>query len=76
MYLDIVNQLSQVEMFSRWTRKDALGQHASPLHLLLLGFLRFSGRGFTLDDLEEVTAIGKETHRLFIHKFILYGSTK
>ena len=76
MFLDIVEQISQEDEFSQWTRKDACGIQASPLPLLLLGFFRFSGRCFTLDDLEELTAIGKETHRQFIHKFINFCSTK
>ena len=40
----------------------------------MLGALRYLGRGLTFDDLEEMTAIGEETHRRFFHQFIKYGA--
>ena len=46
-----------------------------PLSLLLLGALRYLGRGWTFDDIEEATAINAETVRQFFHQFIEYGST-
>ena len=42
--------------FPRWMAKDATGKISSPLELLILGSLRYLGRGFTFDDLEEATA--------------------
>ena len=63
-------------MFSRWKSRDATGQQASPIELLLLGALRYLGRGLTFDDLEEYTAINEETHRQFFHVFINWGSSK
>ena len=42
--------------------------------LMLLGTLRYLGRGVTFDDPEEQAAICGETHRIFIHRFLLYGS--
>ena len=47
----------------------------SPLELLLLGSLRYLGRGFTFDDCEEYTARSKEVYRVFFHQFIKLGST-
>jgi hypothetical protein len=47
----------------------------SPLGLLILGSLRYLGRGFTFDDCEESTAISEEVHRVFFHKFIEVGKT-
>ena len=47
----------------------------SQLLLLLLGLLRYVGRGLTFDDIEEDTAISKEVHRVFFYKFIDYCST-
>jgi hypothetical protein len=41
---------------------------------LILGALRYLGRGWTFDDCEESTAIGEETHRVFFHEFIQIGS--
>jgi hypothetical protein len=44
--------------------------------LMLLGTLRYLGRGCTYDDIEEATAISEETHCRFLHAFISIGSTK
>ena len=41
----------------------------------MLAVLRYLGRGWTIDDLEENTAINSETIRVFIGKFIEFGST-
>ena len=43
--------------------------------MLVLCALRYLGRGWTIDDLNESTAIAHETIRSFIHKFIYFGST-
>ena len=40
-----------------------------PLKLLLLSALRYLGRGWTFDDLEEATAINNETMRQFFTNF-------
>ena len=47
----------------------------SPLELLILGVLRYLGRGFTSNDCEEGTAISQEVHRVFFHKFVEVRST-
>lgn len=75
-YKKLVNKCKQEEMFSRWMRRDATGKESSPIELLILGSLRYLGRGWTFDDLEEATAISRDVHRVFFHKFIDYGSTK
>ena len=41
----------------------------------MLCVLRWLGWGWTIDDLHENTLINTETIRLFIQKFILWGST-
>jgi hypothetical protein len=61
-------------LFSRWIPKNK-GQKCSPIELLLLGSLRYLGRGLTFDDLEKYTAIHEETHLQFFHKFIEFAST-
>ena len=61
--------------FDRWKKKDAVGQRAAPTRLMLLGALRYLGRGWTFDDIEEATAIHEETHRQFFHVFIDWGSS-
>jgi hypothetical protein len=48
---------------------------AKPVEPLVLGLLRYLGRGWTFDDLEENAGIGEETFRRFFHKFIAFGST-
>ena len=45
----------------------------SPISLLLLVSLRYLGRGWTFDDLEESTGISAEVHRIFFHKSLDYG---
>jgi hypothetical protein len=62
------------EFFDRWFQNDCTGSLPSPIELLLLGVLRYLGRGLTFDDLEEYTAIHEETHQQFFHVFIRYGA--
>ena len=50
--------------------------HVLNIELLLKeGTLRYLGRGWTLDDLEEQTLICEEVHRRFLHTYISFGST-
>lgn len=74
-YLQLVEDAREYDWFPRWTGKDCTGKESSPLELLILGALRYLGRGFTFDDIEEATAVSEEIHRVFFHKFILIGST-
>ena len=64
-------------LFFRW-KTGTTHQYwcaSSPLSLLILGALRYLGRGWTFEDIEESTAIDEETHQQFFHVFIQYGST-
>ena len=45
------------------------------MELLLLGSLRYLGRGWTFDDCEESTAIDQDVHRIFFRVFLQFGST-
>ena len=54
---------------------DCVGRQSSHIELLLLGALRYLGRAWTLDDLEEQTMICEEVHRRFVHAYITWGST-
>jgi hypothetical protein len=47
----------------------------SPVELLVLGSLRYLGRGWTFNDCEESTAIDKDVHHCFFNIFIQFGST-
>lgn len=58
-------------IFGRWTGRGA----RTPIGLLLLGALRYMGRGWTFDDLYENTGLHEELHRQFFHQFIMFGST-
>ena len=74
-FLWLVDEAIKEKWFPRWMSKDAAGKDAKPLQLLILGALRYLGRGLTFDDLEECTAISEELHRQFFHVFIHVGST-
>ena len=63
------------DLFCRWTKKDAVGEDSSNIKLLLLGCLRYIGRSWTLDDIEEANGISREVNRNFIDTFLEYGST-
>ena len=73
-YLDLLQLLKESYSFVSWTTEDATGRSSSPLELMLLGTLRYLGRGFTFDDCEECAAMSEETHRRFFHVFIHFGS--
>jgi hypothetical protein len=47
----------------------------SPLALMILGALRYLGRGWTFDDVEESTGIDEEAHQQFFNCFIEVGSS-
>jgi len=77
--LDMCNEeASSGGFMSRWRpgSKSATNKPAAPMSLLLLCALRYLGRGWTLDDLEESTAISKEVIRKYIHAFIGFGADK
>ena len=74
-FLELANEISHHELFSRWSSSDCTGVDSSNIKLLLLGALRYLGRGFTFDDIAECTAISREVNRVFFHNFLLYGST-
>ena len=61
-------------LFMRWMSCDAVGQKATPIELLVLGALRYLGRGWTFNDIEECTAVSQEVHRVFFGKFIEFSS--
>ena len=74
-YLELLREVKSCNLFRRWISKDCVNKNSSPIELLLLGSLRYLGRGWTFDDLEEQTGISKENHRQFFHVFIKFGST-
>ena len=71
-FKELLTELETSLIFKRWkpNNVDGAGDECSPLSLLLLGALRYLGRGWTFfDDIEVATAIGRETHRNFFHLF-------
>jgi hypothetical protein len=76
-FLELVAECkSATTRFKQWSdSKDSAGAASSPLELMVLGALRYLGRGWTFDDLYKATAIHEETHRCFFHVFIEFGST-
>ena len=49
------------------------GYHVIPMKLIVLDTLCYLGRGWTTDDIQEATAISRETIRYFISLFIKLG---
>ena len=74
-FIDLSNEISNHDLFSRWKCHDAVGSVPSDLKLLLLGSLRYIGRSWTFDDISEANGISREVNRVFFLKFIEYGST-
>ena len=73
-FIALADDVEHDELFERWTRKDASGEEPSNIKLLVLGVMRYLGRGWTLDDIEECNGISREVNRVFINKFMEYGS--
>ena len=75
-FMSLFKDASKNKMMNRWSEHscDAVGKKSSNMMLLLLGSLRYMGRGFTFDDLEEATAISREVHRVFFDTFLEYGN--
>jgi hypothetical protein len=75
-FLELVEEARLENWFPRWTRLHPKNNlPPSPLELLILGSLRYLGRGFTFDDCEECTAVSEDVHRVFFHSFIKVGRT-
>lgn len=74
-FLSHLEHVKSDDAFSRWMSSDATGKDATPIELLLLGSLRYLGRAWTFDDLEEATAISQEVHRNFHHIYTEWGAT-
>ena len=70
-FLELYEIVKLNKLFLRWNRYK--NGNNPRLGLLLLGVLRYLGRGWTYDDLEEATAISLHVHRDFIHIFLQFG---
>ena len=74
-FLELTDELSVHPIFERWQKCDAVGDKPSNMKLLLLGALRYIGRGWTLDDLHEANGISVDVNDYFLKCFIEYGSS-
>ncbi len=80
-YLELVERCKEHgkyegDCFYRWCGVDKTNRKkSSPIELLVLGALRYLGRGWTFDDICESTCISTETHRCFLNAFLEFGST-
>jgi hypothetical protein len=72
-YLKLMAMVSKSALFKHWYLIDCFGRQPSPIELLVLGSLRYIGRGWTFDDLEEATSIAEETHSQLFHVVIEWG---
>ena len=54
-YKELCEECRSSELFARWMGKDATGRDATPIALLVLGSLRYLGRGWTFDDVHNIT---------------------
>ena len=66
-FLDLVNGCKGSDYFVQWQRgKHKYNKQENyPISLLVLTALRYMGRGWTLDNLQENTAVSRETIRFF-----------
>ena len=65
-YLELVDHCTSDYWFQKWCGFKKNNKKASPI-------VRYLGRGFTFDDIEECTAISSEVHRVFFHTFVNFG---
>jgi hypothetical protein len=68
---NLITRVRDENWFPRYENVNALGQIGVPLDLLILGSLRYLGRGWTFDCLEEVTGISQEAHRVISYKYFM-----
>ena len=74
-FMELSEEITKHEHFSRWQQLDAVGDKPSNIKLLLLGSLRYIGRSWTFDDISESNGISREVNRIFFLCFINYGSS-
>ena len=64
-FLQLLDDLRNHPSFREYKSCDCTGEKSTDLSLLLLGALRYLGRSWTFDCIEEATAISRETNRRF-----------
>ncbi len=76
-YLKILQKIKLHKLFSPWDTLKTIRRGSPPaqIELLVLDCLRYLGRGWAFDDLEEATGTSAETHQKFLHLFLVWGSS-
>jgi len=76
-FLELVEDICSNDLFDQWCGYKSNNKKVLPQELLLLGSLRYLGRGWTFDDCEESTAIDKDVLRHFfrVRVFHEFGIT-
>ena len=69
-FVNLVKEARDGNWFPSYEKCNALGQKGIPLEILILGSLRYLGRGWTFDDISESTGVSEESHRLFFTTFV------
>jgi hypothetical protein len=64
-FMELLQEAKKSPLFKAWhdSSSDFTIHESPPLELMVLGCLRYLGRGWTFDDLKESTEISEETHR-------------
>ena len=75
IFIELHGSIVEYEIFSRWTSEGAARVNSSNTQSLLLGALRCIGRAWKIDDIEEATAMPRETNRRYFIAFIERGSS-
>ena len=70
-YTDLVKEARDGDWFPQYQGYNSIGQQGICLDILILGALRYLGRGRTFDDISEATNISEEVHRRFFQDFTL-----
>ena len=75
-FLELSELMEESGCFLHWKdgNRDAYGKDSTPLRLLLLCSLRYLDRGFTFDDLSDITAITEEVIRVFSTVLLTLGA--
>ena len=72
-YLDLAYDYSNDTMLNQSMCDDYTSKKSNYVKMILLRTLRYLGRGWTLDNVEEVSCISREIHRQFFNVFIERG---
>ena len=69
-FRELVAEARTENWFPKREKETCLGKPGISLDLLMLGSLRYLGRGWTFDDIQESTGVSADVHRLFFHEFV------